>query len=54
MASIGCKAVMFGGFDNTSTTVDALDEAWIFDGQAWTKPAASGPPARMFTAMTAY
>jgi MYXO-CTERM domain-containing protein len=51
-ASLGTRAILFGGQDTSSGAL--LDETWAWDGAAWTKLApAHKPPARRWAAMTA-
>jgi hypothetical protein len=49
MASLGTKAVLFGGYNTVS-----LADTWVFDGVSWTESSAAGPSARNNHAMAAF
>jgi hypothetical protein len=54
MAATNAGALLFGGFDNTTTKLGPLGDTWLWDGAKWALLPVSGPPARYLTAMASY
>lgn len=57
VTGFGAQAILFGGSgypDGLSAGHQYLANTWTFDGTAFTKQSASGPPGRDRTMMTAY
>jgi hypothetical protein len=54
MAPTPAGALLFGGYDNDSSTGGGLAESWLWDGAKWEALEAVGPSARFLTAMASY
>jgi hypothetical protein len=54
MGTTPTGVLLFGGFNNESSTGGALAESWLWDGAKWALLPGSGPPGRFLTAMASY